>query len=87
MPQNLVSDSAVSPAAMPDEDDLGDLLLELLRPDGGTMANSSARQALSRAAQRPIGEEDDAAIRKRAFSLGQKDFKAVLWASAAKLRA
>ena len=32
------------------EEDLGDLLLEALPPDGSTMGNLSAREALSRAA-------------------------------------
>jgi type I restriction enzyme M protein len=126
-----VSDSAASPAPSAAEDDLGDLLLELLPPDGSTIGNGSAREALSRAAARPIGEEEYAAVRDKAVALGlvakgrgrggsialaegieggsryvapaapaagngqgrarkeaaAKDFKAVLWASADKLRA
>ena len=43
-----------------DEDtgeDLGDLLLEVLPGDGSTIGNLSAREALSRAAERSISEE------------------------------
>jgi hypothetical protein len=58
-----VSDSAASPAPNAAEDDLGDLLLEVLPPDGSTIGNGSAREALSRAAERPIGEEEYAAGR------------------------
>ncbi len=126
-----MSDSAASPAPSAAEDDLSDLLLEVLPPDGSTMGNGSAREALSRAAERPIGEEEYAAVRDKAVALGlvakgrgrggsialaegieggsrytapaapaagngrgrtkkeaaAKDFKAVLWASADKLRA
>ena len=126
-----MSDSAASPAPNAADDDLGDLLLELLPPDGSTIGNGSAREALSRAAERPIGEEEFAAVRDKAVALGlvakgrgrggsialaegieggsryvapaapaagngqgrarkeaaAKDFKAVLWASADKLRA
>ena len=69
-PQVHVSDSAASPDPIAPEDDLGNLLLEVLPPDGSTMGNVSAREALSRAAERPIGEEEYAAIRERAFGLG-----------------
>jgi adenine-specific DNA-methyltransferase len=54
----------------PGEDDLGDLLLEVLPPDGSTMGNLSAREALSRAAERPISEEDYEVIRDKALALG-----------------
>lgn len=49
-PQVHVSDSAAIPAPSAAEDHLGDLLLEVLPPDGSTMGNVSAREALSRAA-------------------------------------
>jgi hypothetical protein len=65
-----MSDSAASPDPIAAEDDLSDLLLEVLPPDGSTMGNVSAREALSRAADRPIGEEEYAAIRETAFALG-----------------
>jgi type I restriction enzyme M protein len=126
-----VTDSA--PLAIPDasDEDLGDLLLEVLPGDGSTMGNQSAREALGRAAERQISEEDYEAVKDRALALGlvvkgrgrggsialaegieggsryeapsapaagngrgrgkkeapAKDFKAVLWASADKLRA
>jgi type I restriction enzyme M protein len=126
-----VTDSATFTSSDTHEGDLGDLLLEVLPPDGSTMGNLSAREALSLAAERPVGEEEYEAVRNKALSLGLvikgrgrggsialaegieggsrylapavpstgngrgrakkeaaiKDFKAVLWASADKLRA
>ena len=117
-----------------DEDqevDLSDLLLEVLPGDGSTIGNQSAREALSRAAERQISDEEYAVVKDRLVGLGlilkgqgrggtvrladgieggtryeatsapaagngrgrakkeapAKDFKAVLWASADKLRA
>ena len=112
-----------------DANELGDLLLEVLPPDGSTLGNLSARQALSKAAEREVSEEEYDQIRDKALLLGTikkgrgrggsialgegieggsryeppaaptggrgrakkeapaKDFKAVLWASADKLRA
>ncbi|WP_255019539.1 class I SAM-dependent DNA methyltransferase [Cyanobium sp. WKJ7-Wakatipu] len=117
-----------------DEDqevDLSDLLLEVLPGDGSNIGNQSAREALSKAAEREISEEDYEEIKERLVALGlvrkgrgrggaiglaegieggsryeapsapaagngrgrakkeapAKDFKAVLWASADKLRA
>jgi hypothetical protein len=52
------------------EEDLGDLLLEVLPPDGSTMGNLSAREAQSRAAERQIGEEEYEAVRDKALALG-----------------
>ena len=112
------------------EEDLGDLLLDVLPPDGTSMGNQAAREALSRAAERQISEEEYEAVKEKAVALGlvvkgrgrggsialgdgieggcryeapaatsgngqgrakkeapAKDFKAVLWASADKLRA
>ena len=112
------------------DEDLGDLLLEVLPPDGSTIGNLSAREALGRAVGRPISEEEYEAVKDKALGLGlvvkgrgrggsialaegiegggryeapaapaaggrgrakkeapAKDFKAVLWASADKLRA
>jgi hypothetical protein len=124
-----VTDSATFGATQ-SEEDLGDLLLEVLPPDRSTIGNLSARVALSRAAERPISEEDYEAVREKALALGlvvksrgrggsialaegieggsryeaptapagngrgrgkkeapAKDFKAVLWVAADKLRA
>jgi hypothetical protein len=39
------------------EEDLGDLLLEVLPPDGSTIGNLSAREALSGTAERQISKE------------------------------
>jgi type I restriction enzyme M protein len=124
-----VTDSA--PTTLQDaQEDLGDLLLEVLPPDGTSMGNQAAREALSRAAERQIPEEEYEAVKEKALALGlvrkgrgrggsialgdgieggaryeapaatsgsgqgrakkeapAKDFKAVLWASADKLRA
>lgn len=49
---------------------LGNLLLEVLPPDGRTMSNQSVREALSRAAEHPISEEEYEAIKERALTLG-----------------
>lgn len=52
------------------DEDLGDLLLEVLPPDGGTMSNQAAREALSRAAECPISKDEYEKIKERAFALG-----------------
>tara|TARA_X000000950_G_scaffold52732_1_gene62480 strand:+ start:708 stop:926 length:219 start_codon:yes stop_codon:yes gene_type:complete len=41
-----------------DANELGDLLLEFLPPDGTSMGNQAAHQALSKAAEREVGEEE-----------------------------
>jgi len=48
-----VTDSATFTTPENEDEDLGDLLLEVLPPDGSTIGNLSAREALSRAAERP----------------------------------
>ena len=52
------------------EEDLGDLLLDVLPPDGTSMGNQAAREALSRAAERQISEEEYEAIKEKALALG-----------------
>ena len=51
-----------------DANELGDLLLEVLPPDGSTLGNLSARQALSKAADREVGEEEDDQIQGQVVS-------------------
>ena len=65
-----VTDSA--PFTTPEAGDksLVDLLLEVLPPDGSTMRSLSAREALSRAAGRSIGEEEFKAVKDKALTLG-----------------
>ena len=126
-----MTDSAILATPEAVDEELGDLLLDVLPPDGSTIGNLSAREALSRAAERPISEAEYEAIKEKALALGlirkgrgrggaiglapgieggsryeapsapaagngrgkakkeapAKDFKAVLWASADKLRA
>lgn len=53
-----------------DANELVDLLLQVLPSDGSTMGNLSARQALSKAAGREIGEEEYDQIRDKALLLG-----------------
>jgi hypothetical protein len=65
-----VTDSATVPTPEADDEDLGDLLLEVLPPDGSTMGNLPAREALSRAAERPISEQEREQVRDRALALG-----------------
>ena len=64
-----MTDSAISNTSEDDDEelgeDLGDLLLEVLPDDGTTIGNLSAREALSRAADRQISEEDYEAIKDR----------------------
>jgi type I restriction enzyme M protein len=124
-----VTDSATFITPEASDEDLGDLLLDVLPPDGSSMGNLSAREALSRAAERQISEDEYEAVRDKALQIGTikkgrgrggsialgegieggsryeppaaptsgrgrakkeppaKDFKAVLWAAADKLRA
>jgi type I restriction enzyme M protein len=65
-----VADSATFSAAEASDDDLGDLLLEVLPGDGSTIGNLSAREALSRAADRPISDEEYEAIKEHLLGLG-----------------
>jgi hypothetical protein len=53
-----VTDSLIQEPDTDEEtsEDLGDLLLEVLTSDGTTIGNLSAREALSRAAERQISE-------------------------------
>ena len=51
--------SATIPILQSDDEDLGDLLLEVLPGDGTTIGNQSAREALSRASERQISEDED----------------------------
>ena len=52
------------------DEELSDLLLEVLPPDGSTIGNLSAREALSRAAERQVSEEEYEAIKEKALALG-----------------
>ena len=69
-----MTDSATftTPEAEDEEtgEDLGDLLLEVLPPDGSTIGHMSAREALSRAAGREISEEEYEAVRDVVLSQG-----------------
>ena len=101
-----------------DANELGDLLIEVLPADGTTMGNQGAQEALSKAAQRPISQQDYEVVKEHLRRLGlitkgkgrggtirlakdiasgvgkrkkkqdtsPQDFKALLWASADKLR-
>jgi len=64
-----VSDSATFLPVEADDEDLGDLLLEVLPGDGSPLGNQPAREALSRAAERPISENDDEAVKERLLDL------------------
>ncbi|MFN9618433.1 MAG: N-6 DNA methylase [Synechococcaceae cyanobacterium] len=127
-----MADSAPFSTAEASEENLGDLLLEVLPGNGSTIGNQSAREALSRAAERQVSDAEYEATKERLLGLGlirkgrgrggaiglaegieggsrheappspsaaghgrgrakkeaaPKDFKAVLWAAADKLRA
>ena len=49
-----MTDSATFTTPEASDEDLGDLLLDVLPPDGSTIGNLSAREALSRAAEHQI---------------------------------
>ncbi|KKZ11297.1 MAG: hypothetical protein TE42_08170, partial [Candidatus Synechococcus spongiarum SP3] len=66
MPPVPVIDAALTT----DATELGDLLLEVLPPDGRTMGNTPARKALSGVAGRLISKEEYERTRDRAVSLG-----------------
>jgi type I restriction enzyme M protein len=65
-----VTDSAILITPEANDEDLGDLLLDVLPPDGSTIGNLSAREALSRAAERPISEAEYESIKEKALALG-----------------
>ena len=65
-----MTDSATFSTPEAGDEDLGDLLLEVLPPDGSTIGNLSAREALSRTTERPIPEEEYEAVKGKALSLG-----------------
>ena len=65
-----MTDSATFITQESGDEDLGDLLLEVLPPDGSTIGNLSAREALSRAAERQISEEEYEAVKDKALTLG-----------------
>lgn len=67
-----MTDSLIQePDSVEDQEvDLSDLLLEVLPGDGSTIGNLSAREALSRAAERPISEGEYEAVKEKALALG-----------------
>ncbi len=65
-----MTDSAPATTLQDAQEDLGDLLLEVLPPDGSKMGNQAAREALSRVAERQVGEQEYEAIRDKALALG-----------------
>jgi hypothetical protein len=50
--------------------DLGNTLLELLSPDGGTMSNQAALEALNQATGRQISQQDDDGSKERLAGIG-----------------
>ena len=65
-----VTESAAFSTPETSEEELGDLLLEVLPGDGSTLGNQSAREALSRAAERPISEDEYEAVKDKTVALG-----------------
>ena len=65
-----MTDSATLTTPEAGDEDLGDLLLEVLPGDGSTMGNQSAREALSRAVERQVSEEEYSAVKDRLVGLG-----------------
>ncbi len=60
-----MTDSATFHTPEASDEDLGDLLLEVLSPDGSTIGNMSAREALGRAVGRQISEEEYKAVKDK----------------------
>jgi type I restriction enzyme M protein len=58
-----VIDSATFTIPEAGEEELSDLLLDVLPPDGSTLGKLSAREALDRAVERPISEEEYEAVK------------------------
>ena len=65
-----LANSAIFPSPEAADEDLGDLLLDVLPPDGSTIGNLAAREALARAAERQIGEDEYEAVKEKALALG-----------------
>ena len=65
-----LANSAIFPSPEAADEELGDLLLDVLPPDGSTIGNLSAREALARAAERQIGEDEYEAVKEKALALG-----------------
>lgn len=65
-----LANSAIFPSPKAVDEDLGDLLLDVLPPDGSTIGNLAAREALARAAERQIGEDEYEAVKEKALALG-----------------
>ena len=62
-----MTDSANFTTPEAGDEDLGDLLLEILPGDGSTMGNLSAREALSRAAERQVSEEEYESVKGKKY--------------------
>jgi len=73
-----VTDSATFTTPEASDEDLGDLLLEVLPPDGSTNGNLSARVALGRAAEANEKESEETLItwaNTKATSTMKEDFR------------
>jgi hypothetical protein len=66
-----VTDSATFTTPEASDEDLGDLLLEVLPPDGSTIGNMSAREALGRVAGRQISEEEYEAVKDKERTIAE----------------
>jgi hypothetical protein len=65
-----LANSAIFPSPEAADEELADLLLDVLPPYGRTIGNLSAREALARAAERPICEDEYEAVKETALALG-----------------
>lgn len=64
-----MTDSATITTPQAGEEELSDLLLEVLPPDGSTIGNKAAREASSRVAERQISEEEYEDVKEKALAL------------------
>jgi type I restriction enzyme M protein len=69
LPTSLAN-SAIFPSPEAADEELANLLLDVLPHDGSTIGNLSAREALARAAERQIGEDEYEAVKEKALALG-----------------
>jgi len=64
-----VTDSASFTTPEAGDEDLGDLLLEVLPPDGSTIGNLPAQEALGPAAEHQISGEEYEAVKDKAIAV------------------
>lgn len=70
LPLSVTNSAPTTASEAAGEEELADLLLEVLPGDGSSLGNLSAREALSRVAERPISEEAYEEVKERLLAMG-----------------